>query len=112
MRPPILSPILIAQTSINTYEDTDVATLVGLEAVFANIIRVVVGLGTIVLFIMLIVGGFNYMTAGGDPQKSAAAKRTLTSAIVGITIIASAYMIIRIIEAITGANLTLFRIEY
>lgn len=110
-----ISSTLIAQEDLRDNPDYydpagNVMYLRGLEGVFANIVSVVVGLGAIALFIMLLIGGFNYITAGGDPQKSAAAKKTLTFAIVGITLIASAYMILRIIHAITGVNVTVFRI--
>ena len=117
MKLPDVSSKIIAQDRVNLREDpryydstNDVMTLRGLEGVFANIVRVVIGLGAIALFIMLLIGGFNYITAGGDPKKSAAARATITHALLGITLIASAYMIIRIIDAVTGVDLSTFRI--
>lgn len=96
---------LIAAGISNTHGD--VATIRGLEGLFANVIAAVLGLGSIVLFIMLIAGGFSYITAGGDPQKAAQARTTLTYAIGGMILMAAALLIIRLIETITGVNVSL-----
>ena len=86
------------------------AQLSDLEVVFANIVRAVLGLAGIVLFLMLLVGGFKYMTAGGDPKALDAAKKTLTYAIMGIVLVASAFLILRFIQEFTGIDVTNFRI--
>ncbi len=86
------------------------ATLQDLEVVFAKIISVVLGLAGIALFIMLIIGGFKFITAGGDPKAAEAAKKTLTYAIAGLVLIASAYLILRFINVFTGVDVVNFRI--
>jgi hypothetical protein len=87
-----------------------VATLKGLEGVFSNVVGVALGFAGIVLFIMLIIGGFKYITAGGDPKGIDSAKKTLTYAIGGMVLIALAYLILRFIEQFTGAQVTQFKI--
>ena len=86
------------------------AQLKDLEAVFDNLVNVILGFAGIALFIMLLVGGFQYMTAGGDPKKAEMAKKTLTSAIVGLVLIVLAYLILVIIGEVTGTSLTEFKI--
>ena len=103
----LLSGVLLAQEDLGQYEVDDAITLRGLEGIFANIVFALLGLGGIVLFIMLIVGGFNFITSGGDPQKAAAARRTLTYAIAGMILMASALLIIRLIQEITGVQVDL-----
>jgi len=49
-------------------DTVDVAKLSDLEGVFGNVVEVVLALAGIVLFIMLLSGGFKYITAGGDPK--------------------------------------------
>lgn len=88
----------------------DVATLKGLEAIFYNVVAVVLAIAGIVLFIMLIIGGFKYMSAGADQQKTQAARQTLTYAIIGLVVIVSAFLILRLIENLTGVPITTFRV--
>lgn len=80
------------------------AELNGLETVFSNILSVAIGIGGIVLFIMIVMGGFSYISAGGDPQKAAAAKNTITYAIFGVVLLALAYLFLRLIAGFTGVN--------
>jgi len=88
----------------------DVAQLSDLQDVFGNVVGVALGFAGVVLFIMLLVGGFRYITAGGDPKGVEGAKKTLTYAIGGMVLIALSFLIIRFIEEFTGAPVTEFRI--
>lgn len=89
---------------------SDVPTLNELGSVFSNIVSLILGFAGIVLFIMLLSGGFKYITAGGDPKGVESAKKTLTYAIGGIVVIALSYLILNLIQTITGANVTVFKI--
>lgn len=91
-------------------EQSGAATLVGLEDVFQNVVAVVLGFAGIALFIMLIVGGYKWITAGGDPKGVEEAKKTLTYAIGGLVLIALALLIIRFIHEFTGASVMDFKI--
>jgi len=59
-----------------------------------NVFSVVVG---IVAVIMIVYGGFRYITSGGDSNNTAAAKNTILYAIVGLVIVALAQFIVRFI---------------
>ncbi|KKU12184.1 MAG: hypothetical protein UX19_C0005G0016 [Candidatus Woesebacteria bacterium GW2011_GWA1_45_8] len=99
----------LAQTWSNQ-ANSSAATLQDLEVVFANIVSAILGFAGIVLFVLLIMGGFKYITAGGDPKAVDGAKKTLTYAIVGFVLVASAFLILRFIEVFTGINVTVFRV--
>jgi len=86
------------------------AKLSDLRKYFGNVISILIGAGGIVLFVMIIIGGFLYLTAGGNPQQAESARKTITSAIIGIVILAMAYLIIQLIGNFTGTNLTNFSI--
>lgn len=77
---------------------------------YARIVEVIMGIAGLVLFLMLIVGGIKYITAGGEPEALASARKTLTFAIAGIVLIASAFLIMVIIQTITGVPVTVFNI--
>ena len=59
-----------------------------------KIVNFVWFLATPILIIILIVGGFIYLTSGGNPKKTEQAKSLLTSAIVGIVISLAAFFIV------------------
>ena len=67
--------------------------------------------GGIVLFLMLLSGGFKYLTSGGDPKATEGAQKTLTYAIGGLVMLAGSYIILRIISDFTGADVTNFIIK-
>jgi len=87
-----------------------VATLKGLEGLFQNFVNSLLALAGIALFIMLIMGGFKYLSSSGDPKAVEAAKNTLTYAIIGMVLIALTFLILRLVENFTGAGVTNFRI--
>jgi len=45
-----------------------------------------IGAAALVCVVMIIVGGYSYMTAGGDQQRVGTATKTLTNAIIGLAI--------------------------
>lgn len=87
---------------------TDVATIQGFECLFYNILQVIIAFAGLAFFIMLIVGGFNYLFSVGDEKKAAAASSTLTMAITGLIGIIASWFIIRLLENISGVSLTNF----
>lgn len=89
----------------------DAAQLTDLEGIFQNALGAALGLGGILLFFMILAGGFQYMTSAGDPKKLEGAQHTLTYAIVGMVLVAAAYLILVIINEITGADVINFSIS-
>jgi len=74
----------------------------------ASIINVAMGLLGIVAVVIILIGGFTWMTAGGNDEKVAEAKKWIFSGVIGLAIILSAYalanfVITNLLEA-TGAN--------
>ena len=59
-----------------------------------NVLSWVVGVMSV---IMIIVGGFRYVTAGGDSNRVTAAKNTLIYAIVGLVVAVSAQTIVHFV---------------
>ncbi|OGM05443.1 hypothetical protein A2125_01255 [Candidatus Woesebacteria bacterium GWB1_43_5] len=87
------------------------AQLKDIEVVFSNIVGAAIALAGIVLFIMLVIGGFKYLTAGGEPPKIESARKTLTYAILGIVFIALSFLFLRFIGVFTGVqDITIFKI--
>ncbi|OGH88013.1 MAG: hypothetical protein A3J93_02475 [Candidatus Magasanikbacteria bacterium RIFOXYC2_FULL_42_28] len=64
-----------------------------LRATIGNIISVVLGFLGIVAIVIILIGGFTWMTAGGNDEKVGEAKKWIFSGIIGLAIILSAYAI-------------------
>jgi hypothetical protein len=86
------------------------ATISDLGGLFERVVTYALGFAGIVLFILLIVGGFKFITSGGDPKAVEGARKTLTSAIAGLAIILVAYLILVLISNVTGVDVTKFNI--
>ncbi len=89
---------------------TDVANNIGLPTtdirlIVAKIIRVALGLLGIVAVVLILYGGFIWMTAGGDEERISQAKKILINAIIGLAIILSSYAIASfVISKLVGAT--------
>ena len=84
---------------------TGTADLSGVAQKIVNIFSIIVG---IVAVIMIIYGGFKYITSGGDSNNVSSAKNTLIYAIIGLIIVALAQIIVHyVINTATTATGTL-----
>lgn len=77
---------------------TGVGTTAGLgtqdiRLTIAKIIRVAMSLLGIVAVVIVLIGGFIWMTAGGNDDKVAEAKKWIYAGVIGLAIILSAYAI-------------------
>lgn len=86
------------------------ATIQDLTIIVQRVLNMVVRLAGIAAFIMLIIGGFQFLTAGGDPKKTQAAGSTITFAIFGLVAVIAAWFILLFIEKFTGVKVTEFSI--
>lgn len=64
-----------------------------IRVTIARIIRVAMGLLGIVAVVIILIGGFTWMTAGGNEEKVGEAKKWIFAGIIGLAIILSAYAI-------------------
>mgnify|MGYP001592809766 CR=1 FL=1 len=69
-----------------------------LGELMSNIIQIMISIGGILCIIFIIVGGFKFVTSGGDEKKLASAKGTLTYAIVGLIVIILAFAMIQVVQ--------------
>jgi len=64
-----------------------------LPTTIASLIRVILGMLGIVAVIIILIGGFKWMTSGGADDKVTAARKLIIMGIVGLAIVLSAYAI-------------------
>lgn len=89
----------------------DAAGLQEIENVVTSLITVIVGLGFVVMLVMLVLAGIKYLTSGGEPKAVQAAHYTVTWALLGILFMAIAWLILQLIRAFTGIDVTIFDIR-
>lgn len=86
----------------------DVHEIKDIVDIIENIFGLVIRLAGILAFIMLILGGFRYLTSGGDPKAAASAQKTITYAIFGLVLIIATWFILKFLSEFTGVDLTKF----
>ncbi|MBU1037108.1 hypothetical protein KKF32_03665 [Patescibacteria group bacterium] len=64
-----------------------------LKETIASVLNVLLGFLGIIAVIVILLGGFKWMTAGGNEDKVAEAKKLLGAGIIGLIIILAAYAI-------------------
>lgn len=90
-----------------------VATIGCLEQLFKSVAQALIAFAGLGFFVMLLIGGFNFLFAGADHKKLEKARGTLTGAITGLVIIALSFLILSSIGVITGIpDLMIFKVNY
>lgn len=62
-------------------------------------------LASIIIFILLIIGGFVIMTSGDSPEKKGKGSKAITAAVLGFAIIFVSIWLIKLIEFLTGIKI-------
>ena len=84
------------------------APTVGFTGTFGQLVSTLINwsiaIGAIVCLVFILIGGFNYVTAGDDSDKAEGARKTITNAVIGLIIIASAFVIFRLLATLVGVS--------
>lgn len=103
-------------TQIGVQSDGSVQPFCGNPANLSTLLAqaiVVVFIGTALLcFFFIIIGGFKYILSGGNPEKTAGARRTIFNAIIGLAIVYLSIPAMRLIGNVLGFDLTNLKIPY
>lgn len=76
-----------------------------LQLFIQNFINIAFGVGGLVFFAMILWGGYEYMTAGGDKEAVQKATKRMTNGFIGIVILFCIFAIIAVVELLFGINL-------
>lgn len=69
----------------------------GDNGLFASVFDILSFVAGVIAVVIIVIGGIQMMTSDGDPQKFGAARNLLIYAIVGIVIVLSAQVIVRVV---------------
>lgn len=82
----------------------DVATIIGLQCLIANVLMTALTLIGLAGFAMMIYGAFRYMLSGGNTKAAENAQGTITFAVVGLVVAVSAFIVLNLIASFTGIS--------
>ncbi|MBI2326986.1 hypothetical protein HYU92_01595 [Candidatus Curtissbacteria bacterium] len=102
----VLAWLLMAIISPVYAAPSDPAKLSDIIGILQNIIGLLTPAAAVAFFIMVLVGGFQFVTSGGDPKAAAAARNTLTFAAIGIILVISVWLILQLVGFLTGVPVT------
>ncbi|HBW74257.1 MAG TPA: hypothetical protein DEF59_03270 [Candidatus Magasanikbacteria bacterium] len=112
-------PSLASAYTVNSIDATNGAKSLGADQIgtytglgqkdiretVGNIINVALGLLGIVAVVIILIGGFEWMTAGGNEEKTGEAKKRIMAGVIGLAIILSAYAIAKfVIDSLVKAT--------
>jgi len=96
--PVVRAEVITVNNMFGGNEGTDFANEAGLGSAdltttIANFIRVGLGFLGIVAVVIILIGGFKWVTAGGEEEKVKKAKKYIMQGLVGLVIVLAAYAI-------------------
>jgi hypothetical protein len=98
---------VLAQDTITITPPTQYNSLVGLtpSRYVTTAIALLLGFSGVFAFIYLLWGGLQWITAGGDKDAVEKARKKIIQALIGLSVVFSAYAIIYIIRVLFQVNL-------
>jgi hypothetical protein len=67
-----------------------------------SVLTIVMVVAILLVLLYLIMGGIEWITSGGDKGKTEGARNKITSAIIGIIILAAAYALVQLVAYVLG----------
>ncbi|MBI5467401.1 MAG: hypothetical protein HY975_04295 [Candidatus Kerfeldbacteria bacterium] len=106
----VAMPLATHAGTVTTFSIESVGSQLGLgnadlKQTVLNIIRLLLGLMTLIAVALIIYGGFVWLTAAGNEENVEKAKRIISAAVIGLIVILLAWAIV-IFVANTTANVT------
>lgn len=86
------------------------AQLSDLDTVFESVLRVALGGVGLAVVVMFVIGGYQFLMAGGDKEAAGRARNTLTYAIIGLVVTLSAWIILTLFGSFLGISFGTFTI--
>jgi len=92
------------QTYLKSSPSTKIWANLTVQGIVSNLINLVLVIAFVVFLSLLLWGGIQWITSGGDKEALARARGKITAAIVGIVIVLSAWAILGLVKDFFGIN--------
>lgn len=97
------------QISGQTIEGPLDSSLNNLGAVVNRVVgSLLIPVAAVILFIIFIWGGYDFMMSGGSPDKIKSARAKITAGLIGFVLLIAAFVIVRLASYIFGLGGTIF----
>lgn len=73
-------------------------------ALVSQLINIALIVGAIAALIFILYGGFMYLTAGDEADKAEGGRRSITNGVIGLVILASAYVLWQFVTKLLGLD--------
>src|SRR3972149_8092510 len=93
-----------AQANITGF-DSSIVPFPNLGKLLSNILALLFFFAALLAFLFIIIGGIQWITAGGDKIAAQSARDRITAAVIGLIIVVAAFAITLILNAVLGINL-------
>ncbi len=100
----LFTKVVYAQ-DISPLREEEVAPYTNLGQILSTAVQISLVIAGIIVLLMVILGGIQYMTSGGDKEAAQAAQKRITAALVGLVIVVSTYAIAIILEQVFGIQI-------
>lgn len=77
----------------------------GLFTLLSNIFKLAGVIAGIFFIVQLILAGYGYLSSNGDPKKTEAAWAKITQSLIGLIIVASAFVIASVVGSFLGIDI-------
>ena len=104
----LASPAFAQGASIGDFDSSGIPFL-DLGRLLSNVLSLLFFFAALLSFIFIIIGGIQWITAGGDKIAAQSARDRITAAVVGLLIVVAAFAITTILSAVLGINLFEFQ---
>lgn len=73
-----------------------------------KIMEFLIPMGGIILLVVIIWGGYDFMMSQGTPEKLKSAQAKITAGIIGFVLLAVSFLLVKLVQVIFGLNTGIF----
>lgn len=99
---PLTAASVLAQSTVQVKPPR--YSVVSVGALLSGLVTAAIIIAAIAAFIYLVWGGLSWLTSGGDKQKTEEAQKRITSAIIGLAIVAASWALIQLVASFFGLD--------
>jgi hypothetical protein len=99
----LISQVMAASGTIGVPQPTGMK-ITDIGVLISRVISVAFILAGILTFALLVMGGIEWLTSGGDKAKTESARNRITAAIVGLAIVAASWALMKLIAYFFGVD--------
>lgn len=106
----MFSPLLAQNINVNgTSIKGPLVGYTDISSIINNVVPFIMSLAGIILFFVLMWGGFDYVTSQGQPDKLKTANAKITAGVIGFVLLVLSFLITRVFSYIFGIGGEIFK---